>query len=243
MFNNLPNPLILGHRGYSSLAPENTMVAFDKCVELKIPGIEFDVHLTKDGKLVIIHDHDLNRVASVNALVEELTWAELKNLDVGSHKNSSFKNERIPLLEELFDRHKNNLFYDIELKEETFKETSLGEKVFAAIKKAKLEEYCMVSSFNPFALRHFNKYAKNTIPMATIFAIDEEVPKILQRGFGRHLAPTTILKPEFKQVDRKLIKKNYPIITWTVDDIQTGENLIEMGVKGLISNDPKKFLN
>ena len=79
--------------------------------------------------------------------------------------------------------------------------------------------------------------------MATIFAIDEEVPKILQRGFGRHLAPTTILKPEFKQVDRKLIKKNYHIITWTVDDIQTGENLIEMGVKGLISNDPKKFLN
>ncbi|MDD2296482.1 MAG: glycerophosphodiester phosphodiesterase family protein, partial [Sphaerochaetaceae bacterium] len=102
LFPHAKRPLLFGHRGYSELAPENTMAAFDLCVTHEIPGIEIDVHLCKTGELVVIHDHDLLRLAGVENTVEEMSLTELKQLDVGSHKDKKFAGERIPLLEELF---------------------------------------------------------------------------------------------------------------------------------------------
>ena len=98
LFAGVPRPLLFGHRGYSSVAPENTMEAFDLCVGRGIPGAELDVHLCKSGELVIIHDHELQRLAGIDAVVEDSTYAELRQLDVGSHKDPRFAGARIPLL-------------------------------------------------------------------------------------------------------------------------------------------------
>lgn len=245
-FPNAKRPLIFGHRGLSALAPENTMAAFDLCVEHKIFGVELDIHRCRSGELVIVHDHNLKRLANLDRRVEELILEELKALDVGSHKDPEFKGEQIPTLEELFQRHGKLLHYDIEIKEESIKEVGVSQKLLSLIKEYKLEEHCMVSSFNPFAVRYFRKASASSIPTATIFAEGEEVPKFLWHGWGRHISRSPILKPDRKQVNESFmakfrLRKKYPIISWTVNDSQEGERLLSLGVEGLISDDPTLF--
>lgn len=246
LFEGVSTPIIFGHRGYSSLAAENTMEAFDLCREKGVVGIEFDVHLCRSGELVIIHDHDLKRVANTEGIVEEFTFSQLQQLDVGSHKGPQFANAKIPLLQELFERHKEYFIYDIELKVESIRDTTLAAKTWALIKEYRLENRCIVSSFNPFVLAHFNRVSKRKIPTATLFAVDPLVPKFLQHGWGRHIAQATLLKPEWAQMGEKHVnrfqKMGYPLITWTVDDLKMAQSFVNMGVVGLISNNPEPLI-
>ncbi|MFA7371091.1 MAG: glycerophosphodiester phosphodiesterase family protein [Sphaerochaetaceae bacterium] len=245
-FPNIERPLIFGHRGFSSEAPENSMPAFDLCVERNIGGVELDVHLCKSGELVVIHDHNLKRLAGIDRRVEELTLGQLKELDIGSHKGQTFRGEKIPTLEELFKRHGKALYYDIEIKEESAKQTPIGGILKALIEQYTLGNQCIVSSFNPFALRYFRKISGNTIPTATIFAESGEVPRFLWHGWGRHISRSPLLKPDRQQVNEQFIKKfrlhkRYPIISWTVNSKEEGLRLLQMGVEGLISDNPDLF--
>ncbi len=246
LFPHAKRPLLFGHRGYSELAPENTMLAFDLCATYDIPGVEIDVHLCRTGELVIIHDHKLERLAGVEGEVEEMSLADLRQLDVGIHKDKKFKGERIPLLEELFEKHGKNFYYDVELKVHGYKDTGIARKTWETIQAYNLEEVCLVSSFNPFAIRYFNKASNRAIPTAIIYSESTEVPKILRHGWGRHIAQATVLKPEQKLVTANMLakfssRKGYPILTWTINDKQEGETLLKLGVDGLISNDPVLF--
>lgn len=94
-------PKIIGHRGLIHEAPENTLTAFSTCIKLQI-GIELDVRRTKDGALIILHDDTLNRTTNGRGNVSELTLQELKALDAGTWFHPSFKNEKVPTLEEFF---------------------------------------------------------------------------------------------------------------------------------------------
>jgi len=248
LFEDQDIPLLFGHRGFSELAPENTLEAFRLCVERGISGVELDVHLCKTGELVIIHDHDLKRVAGYGGTVEELTFDQLRSLDVGSHKAPQFKGARIPLLSELFAECGDRLYYDIELKAKGIKDTHLAWKTWTTIQEYHLEHRCMVSSFNPFSLRYFNRVSHQAIPTAVIYSESKEVPRILQHGWGRFIAQATVLKPEHVQVtDRMLAKyrkgKGYPVSTWTINDKEEAKRVLDLGVDGIICNNPGLFLD
>lgn len=88
--------LTLAHRGASGYAPENTLAAFDKAIELGADMIETDVRQTKDGHLVLFHDPSVKRTTNGQGLVSELTLAELKALDAGSWFGREFAGQRIP---------------------------------------------------------------------------------------------------------------------------------------------------
>src|SRR5215216_220607 len=109
------SPLIIGHRGASAVAPENTMAAFREAISVGANGIEFDVRLTRDRVPVVIHDSTLHRTAGLPQRVADLTWTELENMNVGSwfarFKNlapGSFANETIPNLKQLFTLFESN---------------------------------------------------------------------------------------------------------------------------------------
>ena len=111
------HPLYLfGHRGYSALAPENTLSAFTVLLEHKIPGVELDVQLTRDGKVVVTHDENVKRVTGLDALVQDCSAAELRRLDAGAWFDESFRGEKIPLLDEVFELLGDGVYYDVELK-------------------------------------------------------------------------------------------------------------------------------
>jgi glycerophosphoryl diester phosphodiesterase len=91
-------PLIIGHRGAKGIAPENSLSGFKKAVELGIDGIELDVHLTKDGKLIVIHDIDLKRLTGLRIPIKQLTFKELKKYDISKFftKNQEKIMEKLP---------------------------------------------------------------------------------------------------------------------------------------------------
>ena len=239
---NIPfqRPMLFGHRGYSSLEPENTLLAFQLCLEKHIPGVELDVQLCKTGELVIVHDANLKRVSGRDALVRELTFDELRSLDIG-------KGQQVPLLSELFALCKDTLYYDIELKVPGLQDGGLAEKVWQTIREFGLEGQCMISSFNPFAIRRFNKISKRALPTAVIFDESPSVPRIFWHGWGRNVAQCSYLKPPLDQLDEALVRKfkkrkGYPLCVWTVDSIDEGKRALDLGIDALISNDPAIFL-
>ena len=95
--------LIIAHRGASGYAPENTMAAFEKALEMGAEGIELDVHLTADGEIVVIHDHTIDRTSDGKGVVGALTLEEIRKYDFGAWFDPKFKGQRIPTLGEVFE--------------------------------------------------------------------------------------------------------------------------------------------
>ena len=234
---------LFGHRGYAKDAVENTIPSFLLCIERGIPGVELDVHLTRDGKLVVAHDFSLLRTALVDKKIEELDYKELEEYNVGAYKGG---NGRIPLLSEVFATCGKKLYYDIEIKDNGIKDIGLEKALWKEIAASGMTDYCVVSSFNPVALRRFRHVSKRHIDTGLIFFTDKTVPKILWHGGGRLLSGCTFLKPGIHEVTGKLLRKfkrRYPIIPWTVDDKETAQTMHAIGVSGVISNDPSVALD
>ena len=112
----MPARGICAHRGASDTHPENTIAAFREAIRLGAQMIEFDVALTKDGKLVLMHDRTIDRTTDGSGRVEEWLLADLKKLDAGSWKNNRFEGERIPTLSEALNMMPDNIWLNAHLK-------------------------------------------------------------------------------------------------------------------------------
>src|SRR5215471_12590471 len=94
---------VVGHRGAMGYCPENTLASFERGLELGADWIELDVHLSRDGQLIVIHDETLDRTTSGHGLVRDHTLAELKRLDAGAWFGAEYAGQRIPTLDEVLD--------------------------------------------------------------------------------------------------------------------------------------------
>ncbi len=112
----LPERGICAHRGANETHPENTLTAFREAVRLGAQMVEFDVRITKDKKLIIIHDKSVDRTTDGKGLINELTLAEIKKLDAGSWKSQKFKGEKVPTLKEALAVFPKNIWLNIHLK-------------------------------------------------------------------------------------------------------------------------------
>jgi glycerophosphoryl diester phosphodiesterase len=233
-----PGPLLFAHRGLNRKFLENTIVSFQAALEAGVPGIELDVHLTRDGKLVVFHDDTTGRIERLahpdeparDIPLENSTLAELRALSVGA---------QLPLLDELFEHFGSRVYYDIELKSRSSADTGLAPKVADAIRAHSLEKSCVISSFNPFALRHFRK-ADPTVPIGIIWCKSPELYWFLRHGEGALIANVDFLKPESSLATRlplyaRLLGK--PVIPWTVNDPETARVLVSRGARGVISDE------
>lgn len=254
-------PLLFAHRGISSIAPENTMASFKLARERGIPGVELDVHLTSDGKLVVFHDHDTGRIVGAEGLppgpaakghglpLEATSYADLLRLDLGVWKGAEYAGQRMLLLSELFEEFGDAIYYDVELKSKIRDDYGLEAATARAIREAMggkgLLERCVVSSFNPVSLARF-KTLERGVPTAIIWCTDEGVPGYLRHGEGRWIGKVDFLKPDRVKVRgssafrwRKL--EGYDFLPWTVDEPAEGRRLLELGAIGLISNRPHEL--
>jgi len=124
-------PLIIGHRGAKGIAPENSLYGFKKAIELGIDGIELDVHLTKDGKLIVIHDMDLQRLAGLRIPIKQLTFKELKEYDISKF----FTKNQEKIIEKLPEEKK----YFLELR--TIQANSFYLNIYEQLTKKKISFY------------------------------------------------------------------------------------------------------
>ncbi|RED66367.1 glycerophosphodiester phosphodiesterase family protein [Cohnella lupini] len=141
--------IVAGHRGYKSEYPENTILAFEKALELGVDMIEFDLRLSKDGFVVIIHDETVNRTTNGTGEVSSFSLAELKQLDAGGWFNERFAGLPIPTLEELcelLERYPHVLL-NVEIKPSIHSE-EVADKAVALLETKELLDRCVFTSFD-----------------------------------------------------------------------------------------------
>ena len=134
----------IAHRGASSYAPENTHAAFDMAINMGVKHIELDVHSSKDGHLVVIHDDTLNRTTNGNGNVTDYTLKELKALDAGSWFDHKYSGERLCTLEEILVEYKSAVHLHVEIKGNT---PNLAQKTCDMIRSFKAIEKTIITSF------------------------------------------------------------------------------------------------
>ena len=140
-------PLIIAHRGASNLAPENTLASFRLAKELGADGIECDVQLTKDHKLVIAHDFFTDAHTGVKGDIYDMTFDELRQLDFGKWKSPEYEGEKIPTIEEVLDIGKDMKMMHIELKPYLDRDADFPERVVDAVVNAHMEDKVILTSF------------------------------------------------------------------------------------------------
>ncbi|HEY9811955.1 MAG TPA: glycerophosphodiester phosphodiesterase family protein, partial [Candidatus Sericytochromatia bacterium] len=173
---------IIAHRGYSAIAPENTMAAFYAAIQHQADSIEFDVQLSADGVPVIIHDATLDRTTNCKGKVIETTLEQLKKLDAGSWFNLVFAHEKIPTFQEVLSSIKSaqtqNLpslkkFIYTEVKQADLWTTTNIEKYIQILLEEGWETQCIVACFNHNFLERVRKYHQ-TIKLGYLVASVEE---------------------------------------------------------------------
>jgi glycerophosphoryl diester phosphodiesterase len=232
-------PLNIGHRGASAAAPQNTLAAFRKAIELGADGVELDAQLSADGVVVVIHDFVVETTTDGVGRVADKTLAELKALDAGSRFSSEFSGERIPTLAQVFEAIKDKLLVNVELKDFDSFGGKLEAPVLEVVRRHAMEKRVLFSSFNPFVLRVIKRLAPD-IPAGLLYR--EDMPIHLRRAWLAPFMPHQARHPHFPMVTEATVQwchaRGLRVNTWTVDEPAEMRRLVALGVDGIITNKP-----
>ena len=243
-------PLIVGHRGASAVAPENTMAAFREAIAVGADGIEFDVRLTRDGVPVVIHDSTLRRTGGLPHRIADLTWSELAKVDVGSWFSKSFANETIPSLKELFTLFQsNNSSLYLEMKCDSPSEYApLAAACCRLVAEHGLKERVMIECFQLPAL-NIVREIDSDIRTVALFEPSISSPSLLsdQSIVNKAVGAGAVALALHHRLARKsLVQKakdaGMHVAVWTVDDPAWVERARTIGIDALITNDPAKLI-
>lgn len=236
--------LNVAHRGARTVAPENTIAAFELAADQGADGVELDVQLSADGAIVVIHNDTVDATTDGTGTVAEMPLAALRELDAGSHLSPEFAGERIPTLDEVFEAVGERLLINVELK--ALSPTGDGARLLAqavvkAIRHHNLASRVLLSSFNPLALRAV-KQIDRSLPAGYLYAPD--LPLLLRKGWlarpviGRHEAR----HPHYSMVDVRYMRwarrHHYRVNVWTVNDVEDIRRMRDLGVDMIISDRP-----
>lgn len=231
-------PLVLGHRGASHAAPQNTLAAFRLAAEMGADGVELDVHLSRDGVPVVIHNDSVDATTDGKGLVRALTLAQLKALDAGARFSAQFAGERIPTLEEVLDAVGARLVVNIELKAD--QTGPLVSAVVALIQWMGMEARVWFSSFKPYALFRARAVAPE-LPCGLLYG-----PLSPGTWLLRPFTPYEALHPYKDMLTARAIRRAHRrglrVFTWTLDDPAVARRLAAWGVDGIITNEPDTIL-
>ncbi len=229
-------PLNLGHRGASSLAPENTLAAFALARELGADGIEFDVQLSKDGELMVMHDDRLERTTNGHGFVGESAWSDLRDLDAGRWFDARFAGERIPRLQDVLDLFGASSVLNLEIKS-TSNNRDVVERIVACVQQYPMSAQVIISSFNWELLMRVR-----------------EVDPALRIGvlFQREVsaADYAVLQPEAIHPKAQLVSAALVadahahaqlVNTWTVNEADDMQRMIALQVDAIITNFPQRL--
>lgn len=231
---------IIAHRGFSGIAPENTLIAFQKAIECGADYFELDVHKTKDDSIVVIHDASVDRTSSndMKGKIAEMTYLDLKAVKVGYRKEFSnkYENEKIPTLKEALELAKGKIKVCIEIKV-----YGVEKEVVKIVDDLRLNDDVIIFSFYYPVLARIRQLDKNIPTLFLINTADNmtiDYAKVIGSnaiGVGHG---TTITK-EYLDIAHTC---GMEVWKWTVNDEDEMQHLIDVGVDGLITNFPDKAL-
>ncbi|GIW47480.1 MAG: glycerophosphoryl diester phosphodiesterase [Deltaproteobacteria bacterium] len=214
---------IIAHRGASAYEPENTLLAFKRAIDMKADMIELDVRMSRDGYLVVIHDSKVDRTTNGYGSVKEKTLYELKKLDAG-------KGEKIPTLEEVIEFAKGKTKFVVELKER-----GTEEKTLEIIGKHNLLEDVFIVSFQKNIIKRI-KEIEPAVKTGLIVFFPLNPIKKGKEVFADAIAPFRLFVT--KRLAEKVRKTGLFLFTWTVDNPLEAQNLMQIGIDGIVTNKP-----
>ncbi|GAB7386718.1 glycerophosphodiester phosphodiesterase [Bacillaceae bacterium] len=235
----MDNFIIYGHRGAPLHKPENTLSSFREAIRLGANGIELDIHMTKDGHLVVIHDPTLERTTNGKGYVHRHTLREIKRLRADRSFHLPYEVARVPTLAEIFHlvrKLKYPPYLNIELKNLFIPYRGMEENVIRLLQTYRLQKRCVISSYNFHSLQKIKKLAPE-VKTALLYFGRLSAPWSLAQTIG-----ASAIHPPVAQVSRAFVKASHraglKIFPYTVDEPQTMVRFIQWGVDGLITNDP-----
>ncbi|PRZ26495.1 glycerophosphodiester phosphodiesterase [Flavobacterium granuli] len=224
--------LKIGHRGAKGYEPENSLIGFQKAIELHTDGIELDVHLSADGEIMVIHDESIDRKTNGQGLVNSLSLSELKRFRIKNKHN-------IPTLAEVFDLVNRQCVINIELKsyETADKVVDLIEK-YVEQKNWKYTDF-LVSSFDWNALQQVS-FLNEAIPLGVLTETDLD----LAFAFAKFIRAKSI-HPHYHLLTAEntaqFQEKGLQVFPWTVNEIEDLKKIKSFNVNGIISDFPDRI--
>ncbi len=235
-------PEVIAHRGFKGKAPENTIAAFMMAAELPIDGIELDVQMSRDARLVVIHDEKLGRTTNGRGLVREHTFRELRELDAGSWFSGKYAGERIPSLEEVFELLKDYKFtIHVELKTSLFEYEGIEKLVAELIDKFRMNNRVIVSSFNHYSLKRM-KQAKPEVRTAVINTGNLFEPGEYLKSIGAEDIHTSMYTINGDLIGYTRVN-SIKLRCFTANQEWEMVRLVNMGVDGIFTDNPDVLLN
>ncbi|WP_455257496.1 glycerophosphodiester phosphodiesterase [Peptoniphilus asaccharolyticus] len=230
--------LNIAHRGFRSKYPENTMIAFKKAFEAGADGVEFDVHLTKDGEVVIIHDERIDRTTDGKGRVQDYTYQELRQFNAA--KGFELDKEEIPLLEEYLEYVKDmDIVTNIELKTGVYSYLGIEDKVNDLLKKYELEDKVIISSFNHFSILRMKKINPNLQYGLLTDSWMHEPWNYLNSLEVKHYHPSGYGMSE--DLIRGIHENGLCVNVWFGSERWDFEDVIKMGVDAIITDYPDEI--
>lgn len=237
-------PPVIGHRGASQYAPENTLSAFKKAKSLGVKWIEFDVQMTSDHELVIFHDYEISRTTNGKGKIQDYTLNQLKNLDAGSWFGPSFKGEKILTFQELIlFIQKEGMAANIEIKVQAMNVALMAKTIVT-----QLEENLKTKSF-PFFISSFNtlvlekiKEINSSFPVAHLMEKLTDDWSVLCDKLN-----CVAIDLRYDIIDEVIIKEILAsgrlVLVFTVNDPEFAKKLFSWGVSAVFSDCPDKILS
>jgi len=222
----------IAHRGAKAYEPENTLAAFAKAIELQSDAIEFDVHLSADGEIMVIHDETIDRTTDGSGFVKDLSLGALKKLRI-------HEQYEIPTLAETFDFVNHNCLINVEMKAfETAEPVVKLIEYYVTQKNWKYSQF-LVSSFDWPALQKVRDLHVE-IPLGVLTETDLE----LAIGFAEFVKAETI-HPYFHLLTAEntshMQQKGFKVFAWTVNEWEDIQNIKSFKVNGIISDFPDRL--
>jgi glycerophosphoryl diester phosphodiesterase len=222
---------VVGHRGAMGHCPENTMACFERGLELGADWIELDVHLSRDGALMVIHDETLERTTNGSGYVRDHTWAELRQLDAGSGQS-------IPTLDEVLAwAHGAGTIVDIEIKNAPVYYDGIEEAVVASVNRADMVERVIVISFDHASVKRV-KRLDDRLATGVLYGCR---PTDAGVGLARAADAEAVL-PHWAYVTPDDVATAHAaglsVAPWATSDPPTLRHLIACGVDAIGTNHP-----
>ena len=229
-------PMIMAHRGFSAEAPENTLPAFQKCIDEGFSAAELDVQMLADGTIIVMHDDNLKRTTGVDKNVWEVTYDEIKNLDNGAFFDPEFEGTKICTLDEaikLAASAKDKLYLNIEIKRNGH-DDGIAEKVVQIILDNNYLNYCDITSQDYSTLeevREINPYVltayTSVIGIGDIETLEAADIISIQETFAT-----------YENIER-IHNAGKRVFVWTINEQDTMEQLANLNVDAILTNDPR----
>ncbi len=239
MLDFLPRPIIIAHRGASMHAPENTMSAFQLALDQDADFIEFDVQLSSDNSVVVIHDTTLDRTTNGSGWVKDHSLSVLKTLNAGHAYGPPFLEEKIPTLDEVLEKFGSSTFYNIELKNSATPFDNLPAMVAPIIENSGLFDQVLISAFNPAALYKTEKFLpgiKKGLLLYNSLSVE------LFRRFSIFPFRYQTAHLSFSSLNAKRIKslqsKGKLVFSYTLNHPLDIHAALDLGIDGFFTDDP-----